>query len=209
VENDVAAINASLQLGRIEIAKMGTDAGEFQAQALRANSDAEREKFNQQARALLDKQQTAALDFISVQAAANAEMQSLTTQAGKEFKEAGRKSADEIFTGAENMRDAIDQAVAALGPKSTVAAKGVADMVNGLISDGILTAEEMGRIREGISRMRGLTETNNPAVLAAVNKMVTLLESDASVIKPLQQRMLQLEQTFEQLRASSTSFPPP
>ena len=210
MEGDISEVQARLQGARLEIAKMSTDAGDLRAEGLRAaEGSADQLKLFKQADDLLDKQKTAALDFIADETAAASEMQSLATKGGQELKEAGRKGADEIFSAAENMRDAIDQAVAAQGKNASAGAKGVADMVNSLLSDGIMSAEDMGRIKEGIGRLNGLTEKNNPAVLAAVNKMVTLLESDASVIKPLQQRIQTLEQTFEQLRASSTSFPPP
>lgn len=214
--NEVAALKQSLEQSKLAVAVADDAAGKLELLAKTlavAGNDAESAAAAAtEATAARLKAGEVAREEAANQAVILNEM-ATANSAGKQAVEAIAKEGREALTeSVKQERDAIQAEVTRLGANATTGAKATLEILNKILVDGKVSADELGKLAEAQGRMNGMTEKANAAVaesmataekntaalLETIQPLLGVLDQQTSAIAILRQAVINLEMRVSQ-----------
>jgi hypothetical protein len=186
VASEIAAINdelstaASLQANAQEMAS----AAALKASALQENSDAQIQALDEATKLQAEADRMLA-DLEADREVATNKIAAIVARGETTAAEIGQAGLDALTQAATTQRDALQAEVDRLGANASAGAKSTLQILEQILLDGQVRADELGRFNEALGRMNGMQETQAAAVEDALNESAAALAAQTGVIKSL------------------------
>jgi hypothetical protein len=210
VTNQVTAIQDELALAATAQQKIQDEATALKQEAalLIENSDKQKQVLAS-ANAKQQEADKALLDLNAAQEVGLNKIETLKTRGVASVEEISQASLTALTAATQKSRDAIKAEVDRLGTNASAGAKSTLALLDSILKDGIVRADEQAKLAEAQGRMNGMTEKANAQVLAALEDLAKNQTAFLSVITPVTQRIRNMEAEISRLSAQMSAIPTP
>jgi hypothetical protein len=207
----VAKIRADLALAAASQQKVADEALKLtqEAQLLEANTDAQ-VKALEAAGAKQAEAERLALDLDAQREISTNRIAQVVEEAKASIAELGRSQLDDLTKAVQTERDALRAEVDRLGTNASSGARAALAILDQMLRDGMVSADELGRYSEAQGRLNGMQEKNNAAVLAAFQKAeaqsAAFLQSLVPIAARLEAQDREIAAMKERLKGAPQGF---
>jgi hypothetical protein len=208
VNAEIAAINDELATAAAlqAVAQDKATAVSLKAAALQENSPAQIKALDEAGKLQAEADRMLA-DLEADQEVATNKIAAIVARGQTTAAEIGQAGLDALQQAATTQRDALQAEVGRLGANASVGAKSALQILEQILRDGEIRAEEVVRYQEALGRLNGVQEANSKAVQDAMEDSVAAISTQTGMIRDVVAKLAAQKSEIDALKAQISSIP--